>query len=104
MTCTKRHTPELILLKPRQAQAEMAQGLTLAQVCQKLGVSAPTLHRWPPGMPSSPRLSRQAVEELIASRTTRTGLLVRAELDTRQYETGIKVSDAKMAELRITPE
>lgn len=50
-----------------------------------------------------PLVSRQAVVELIASTTTRAGLLVRAELDTRQYETGIKVSDAEMAELRITP-
>ena len=41
-----RHTPEQVILKLRQAEAELAQGLTLAQVCQKLGVSEQTLHRW----------------------------------------------------------
>jgi transposase-like protein len=41
-----RHTPEQVILKLRQVEADLAQGLTLAQVCQKLGVSEPTLHRW----------------------------------------------------------
>jgi transposase-like protein len=42
----KRHSPEEVIVKLRQAEADLAQGLTLAQVCQKLGVSEPTLHRW----------------------------------------------------------
>jgi putative transposase len=42
----KRHTPEEIIAKLRQADAELAQGNTIAHVCQKLGVSEPTLHRW----------------------------------------------------------
>ncbi len=42
----KRHTPEQVITKLRQADADLAQGLSLAQVCQKLGVSEPTLHRW----------------------------------------------------------
>jgi transposase len=50
-----------------------------------------------------PLVSRQAIVELIASTTTRTGLVVHAELDTAVYETGLKVSDAEMARLRITP-
>lgn len=41
-----RHTPEQVILKLRQAEADLAQGLTLVQVCQRLGVSEPTLHRW----------------------------------------------------------
>ena len=41
-----RHTPEQVILKLRQAEADLAQGLPLGQVCQKLGVSEPTLHRW----------------------------------------------------------
>lgn len=41
-----RHTPEQIILKLRQAEADLAQGLPVGQVCQKLGVSEPTLHRW----------------------------------------------------------
>jgi len=49
-----------------------------------------------------PLLSRQTVVNLIASTTTTTGLIVRAALDTNQYETGIKVSEEQMAKLRIT--
>src|SRR5437763_1887075 len=41
-----RHTPEQIIPKLRQAEADLAQGLNIAQVCQKLGVSEQTLHRW----------------------------------------------------------
>ena len=42
-----------------------------------------------------PLISREAVVELIASTTTRAGLTVRCELDTRDYPKGIKgVSDA----------
>src|SRR3954453_2899093 len=42
----KRHTAEEVIPKLRQAEADLAQGLTLAQVCQRLGVSEQTLHRW----------------------------------------------------------
>jgi hypothetical protein len=48
-----------------------------------------------------PLTSREAVVELIASTTTRAGLTVRCELDTRDYPKGIKVSDAEMKTLNI---
>jgi hypothetical protein len=48
-----------------------------------------------------PLISREAVVELIASTTTRAGLTVRCELDTRDYPKGIKVSDAEMKTLNI---
>jgi hypothetical protein len=48
-----------------------------------------------------PLTSRETVVELIASTTTRTGLTVRCELDTRDYPKGIKVSDAEMMTLNI---
>ena len=44
-----------------------------------------------------PLTSRETVVELIASTTTKGGLTVRCELDTRSYPKGIKVSDAEMA-------
>jgi hypothetical protein len=50
-----------------------------------------------------PLVSREAIVNLIASTTTKTGLIVKAALDTNVYETGIKVSDEEMARLRITP-
>ena len=42
----KRHTAEEVITKLRQADADLAQGLTVGQVCQKLGISEQTLHRW----------------------------------------------------------
>jgi hypothetical protein len=48
-----------------------------------------------------PLTSRETVVELIASTTTRDGLTVRCELDTRSYPKGIKVSDAEMKTLNI---
>jgi len=50
----------------------------------------------------TPLTSRLAVVELIASTTTKTGLTVRCELDTRAYPKGIKVTDAELASLNIT--
>jgi hypothetical protein len=45
-----------------------------------------------------PLTSRTAMVELIAATTTKTGLKVRCELDTKTYPKGIKVSDAEMAD------
>jgi hypothetical protein len=49
----------------------------------------------------TPLTSRLAVVELIASTTTKTGLIVRCELDSRIYPKGIKVSDDEMASINI---
>jgi hypothetical protein len=48
-----------------------------------------------------PLVSHQVIVSLIAKTTTRTGLRVRAELDTQHYPTGIKVSDTELAQVRI---
>jgi len=50
-----------------------------------------------------PLVSHQAIVNLIASTTTRTGLLVKAALDTERYQTAIKVGDEEMERLRLTP-
>jgi Rhodopirellula transposase DDE domain len=50
-----------------------------------------------------PLVSRQAIVNLIAGTTTRTGLIVKAALDTAAYATGIQVSDEHMATLALTP-
>lgn len=51
-----------------------------------------------------PLRSLQSIVSLIGGTTTRNGLVVRASLDTNHYETGVKVSDAEMAGLRILPQ
>ena len=42
----KRHTPEQIIAKLREADAVLAGGRTIGQVVQHLGVSEQTFHRW----------------------------------------------------------
>ncbi len=42
----KRHSPEQIIAKLREADALLATGATIGQVCQKLAVSEQTFHRW----------------------------------------------------------
>ena len=50
-----------------------------------------------------PLISHQAIVNLIAATTTRTGLLVKAALDTHSYDLAIKVTDEDLARVRITP-
>jgi hypothetical protein len=50
-----------------------------------------------------PLVSHQAIVNLIANTTTTKGLIVKAALDTRTYETGIKVTDEQMDTLTLTP-
>ena len=50
-----------------------------------------------------PLVSHQVVVELIGATTTREGLQVQAELDTGVYPTQVKVSDAELAAVQITP-
>jgi hypothetical protein len=45
--------------------------------------------------------SREVIVDLIAGTTTRKGLTVRAELDEKTYETGIKITDKEMQNLPI---
>ena len=42
----KRYTPEQIINKLRQAEVEIANGATVAQVCKKIGVAEQTYYRW----------------------------------------------------------
>lgn len=41
-----RHSPEQIIAKLREADALLGGGVTIGQVCQKLGVAEQTFHRW----------------------------------------------------------
>jgi hypothetical protein len=48
-------------------------------------------------------VSYQAIVQLIAGMTTRTGLNLKCGIDPNLYPAGIKVSDAEMAAINITP-
>ena len=42
----KRHTPEQIIRKLREAEVALAQGQTTAEVAQKLSITEQTYYRW----------------------------------------------------------
>jgi putative transposase len=42
----KRHTPEQIVRKLREADAELAAGASIPEVARKLGIGEATFHRW----------------------------------------------------------
>ena len=42
----KRHTPEQIIRKLRQAEAMQSEGKAIGVVCQTLDISEQTFHRW----------------------------------------------------------
>ena len=42
----KRHSPEQVITKLREADAMLASGASIGQVCQRLQVSEQTYHRW----------------------------------------------------------
>ena len=50
-----------------------------------------------------PLLTHQVIVQLIASTTTNKGLTVQCGLDKNTYDKGIKISDAEMATINITP-
>ncbi len=52
---------------------------------------------------AKPLVSYLVIIQLIASTTTHTGLTVACKLDDTVYEKGVKVSDAEMASLNVTP-
>lgn len=49
-----------------------------------------------------PLTSHEVIVQSITATTTRTGLRVRAELDTNTYPTGVRIKDADMAALPLT--
>ena len=42
----KRHAPEQIVRKLRQAEVELAAGTSVPEVARRLGISEATFHRW----------------------------------------------------------
>jgi putative transposase len=42
----KKHTPEQVINKLREAEVELAKGMKVPEVCRKLGIAEYTYHRW----------------------------------------------------------
>jgi hypothetical protein len=95
--------------------------LELSRLAQEIGLDIRVCH-FPPGTSKwnriehrlfsfitmnwrgRPLVSHEVIVNLIAGTKTRSGLAVRAELDTQSYPKGVVVSKADFAAIRIEPD
>jgi len=77
----KRHTPEQIVRKLRDADAMLSAGKSLGQVCQVLEVSEPTYHRWRNQYGGMKAEEAKRLKELEEENKRLKKLLAEAELD-----------------------
>ncbi len=77
----KRHTPEQIIGKLREADALLNAGRSVAQVIQHLGVSEATYHRWRNQYGGMKAAEARRLKELEGENARLKKLLADAELD-----------------------
>ena len=81
MSRRKRHSPEQIVQKLREADALLNAGQTIAQVLQRLGVSEATFHRWRDQYGGMKAQEARRLKELEVENARLKRLLADAELD-----------------------
>lgn len=77
----KRHSPEQIVAKLRQADIELGKGLKVPEVCRQLGVSEQTYYRWRTKYGGMDPLMARQMKELEKENDRLKKLLAEAELD-----------------------
>ena len=77
----KRHSPEQIIRKLREAEAMLAAEKTIGQVCQALEVSEQTYHRWRNQYGGMKAEEAKRLKELEVENKRLKKLLAEAELD-----------------------
>ena len=77
----KRHTPEQIIRKLREADTMLAAENTIGQIVQALGVSEQTLHRWRKQYGGMKAEEARRLKELEQENKRLKKLLAEAELD-----------------------
>ena len=76
-----RHRPEQIIVKLRDADGMLAAGRTIGEVCQSLGVSEQTFHRWRHQYGGMKAEEARRLKELEEENKRLKKLLAEAELD-----------------------
>tara|TARA_R110002126_G_scaffold161186_1_gene308952 strand:- start:9 stop:296 length:288 start_codon:yes stop_codon:yes gene_type:complete len=77
----KRHTPEQIIRKLRDAETMLNAGKTLGEVCQQLEISEQSHHRWQAQYGGMKAEEARRLKELEQENTRLKKLLAEAELD-----------------------
>ena len=77
----KRHSPEQIVSKLRQADVSLGKGMKVPEVCRQLGVSEQTYYRWRTKYGGMDPLMAKQMKELEKENVRLKKLLAEAELD-----------------------
>ena len=77
----KRHSPEQIIKKLREADTMLAAGKTVGQVCQAMEISEATFHRWQNKYGGMKAEEAKRLAELEQENKRLKKLLAEAELD-----------------------
>jgi len=80
-TSRKRHRPEEVVAKLRQADEALAKGVPIAEVARSLGVSEVTLHRWCAEYGAVDRDAVRRLKELEKENARLKRLVAEKELD-----------------------
>jgi transposase-like protein len=77
----KRHSPEQVIAKLRDADVALSQGATIAEVCKKLEVSEQTYHRWRAQFGGMKAMDMKQLKELQRENTQLKKLVADQALD-----------------------
>ncbi len=77
----KRHTPEQIIKRLREADAMIAAGKSIGRICQALEISEPTFHRWRNQYGGMKAEEAKRLKQLDQENKRLKKLLAEAELD-----------------------
>jgi putative transposase len=86
----KRHRPEQIIRKLREADGLLAEGKTIAEVCQRLAISEQTFHRWRNQYGGMKGNDMKRLKELATENTRLKKLVADLMLDKRILEEALK--------------
>lgn len=86
----KRHSPEQIIAKLREADAMLAAGAMIGQICQKLEVAEPTFHRWRNQYGGMKAEEAKRLKELEIENTRLKKLVANLSLDKQILEEALK--------------
>jgi transposase-like protein len=77
----KRHSPEQIVRKLRQAEVQLASGSTVSEAARELGVSEATFHRWRNQYGGMSTSEAKRLKELESENARLKRLLAEKEMD-----------------------
>ena len=86
----KRHRPEQIIRKLREADRLLSEGRTIAEVCQQLQVAEATFHRWRNQYGGMKAREAKRLKELETENTRLKKLVAELTLDKQILEETLK--------------